>query len=286
MSLLTVLSDKKDRWGETRLTMDELSEMTGMSRTTLWRALTVLTDRGLVETTRTKRNLGRLYKNRYKVLNFETSTADQGNNNDYINQSTKLVIVKNTSYSFRADGAGKEIMVNKWKEEDEDQMSFGLLDEPTISTEKVSKADPKTRFVRPQAEWTAMDVACEFASRLYDNVRGVPNLVNTMKLRGVLAMNRKKYDITAEHELAIIEKFFGDQRNINLIKKSPRNTIGIFLAYFTNNIGSIRTEVTIGSAIELAESIEYLYASDGTRFDKSLSGRANLDYYEKKLKNG
>jgi AraC-like DNA-binding protein/biotin operon repressor len=285
-SLLTVLSDKKDRWGETRLTMEELSEMTGMSRTTLWRALSALVTGGLVETTRTKRNLGRLYKNRYKVLVCETSTADQGNtnnSNDYLDQDTKLVIVKNTSYSYGAEGTEEDLMVNKWKEEDDDQMSFGLIESATPQA-PVRKTDPKTRHMRPQEEWTAMDVACEFAVRVYDNIRGIPGMVNTMNLRGALATNRKKHGITAAHEMAIMDKFFGDSRNLAQMKKSPRHTLNIFMAYFTNNIASVQNAVTIEQALQIADELEYLYASDGKKFEKTISGRADLEYYEKKLK--
>lgn len=279
--MLTALSDNRDRWGETRLTMEELAEITGSSRTTLWRALSVLTEKGLVETTRTKRNLGRLYKNRYKVIEFETSTASQGSLNSQLDTVTDSHI-KNTSYSFGAEGTEEDPMVNNWKEED-DFMSFGLIDEaPPV--QKISKADPKTRRLRPQEEWTALDVASEFAFRVYDNIRGVPGIVNTMNLRGALSRNRTKFDISAAIEMSLMDKFFADARNIAAIKRSPKNSIGIFLNFITNNITSARNEVTIEQALAMAEELEYLYASDGRKFDKSIAGRAALARYEKKLK--
>lgn len=262
--------------------MEELTELTGSSRTTLWRALVKLQELGMVETTRTKRNLGRLYKNVYRVLEFETSTAGQGSYNSQSDTVDNDSNKKNTSYSFSAVGAEEETMVNKWKEEDE-FMSFGLIDEaPPV--EKISKADPKTRRLRPEAEWTALDVASEFAFRAYDNIRGVPGLVNTFSLRGALARNRNLFDINATMELALMDKFFADARNIAAIKRSPKNTIGIFMNFITKNITQIRNEVTIEQALAMAEELEYVYASDGRKFDKSIAGRAALARYENKLK--
>ena len=282
-SLLSVLDLYKDRWGETHLTMEELSDLTGSSRTTLWRALNTLMDKGLVETTRTKRNLGRLYKNRYKVVKFETSTADSsGQNDDLTILTTGIVIVKNTSYSLGAEGPEEKNMVNKWNEEDEG-MAFGLI-EQAAPAQKISKADPKTRSQRPQDEWTAMDVASEFASRVYANVRGIPGMVNTMNLRGALARNRKTHGITASAEMKLMDKFFADGRNINAIKKFPKGTTGLFLNFITNNISSVQNEVTIEEALTMADELDFLIASDGRKFDKSMPGRAALERYENKLR--
>lgn len=293
--MLTALFENRDRWGETRLTMEELAELTGSSRTTLWRALSVLTEKGMVETTRTKRNLGRLYKNRYKVLVYETSTADPGSSNSTGSQGNQLILVKNTSYSL-GPTPEETPMVNKWSEEDNDQMAFGLLDEP-IAPEKVSRRDPKTRHQRPQNEWTALDVASEFAVRVYDNVRGIPGLVNTEKLMYILAKNRKQFGVTAEMEMEILEKFFADTRHFTTIKKFPKGTVGLFANYITNNIQKTKTfspqpkvtsnvevsQAQVDQALALADNIEYLVASDGRKFDKSMPGRAALARYEKKL---
>jgi len=172
-------------------------------------------------------------------------------------------------------------MVSNWKEEDEG-MSFGLI-EGTKPMEKISKADPKTRNLRSQEEWTAMDVASEFASRVYSNVRGIPGLVNTMNLRGALSKNRTKHGIDASTEMRIMDKFFGDVRNINTIKKFPKSTTGLFLNYITNNIVDMSNSVTIEEAMAIAEELEYLTASDGRKFDKSMPGRIALERYEKKL---
>jgi len=282
-ALLSVLESHVDRWGDVNLTMEELSQETGLSRTTLWRSLTALVDSGLVETTRTKRNLGRLYKNRYKLIKVETSTASSSNNIDNLTKVTNTTKVLNTSYLIGAVGPEEEeTMVNRWSEDD-DIGGFGLLDEP-VAVEKISKRDPKTRFQRPKEDWTAMDVASEFSSRVYQNVRGIPGLVNTRSMMLVLAANRKKHGITAEVELKLMDKFFADARNINLVKKFPRNTIGSFMSFITNNITSVTNETTIEQAHQVAEEIEYLVASDGKKFDKSMPGRVALSEYEQSLR--
>lgn len=283
--LLAVLTEHEDRWGDIKLTMEELSELTGFSRTTLWRHLSTLSERGLIETTRTKRNLGRLYKNKYKLIKIETSTASPSNSIDKLTKVTVTTEVLNTSYLIGPAGPEEEeTMVNRWSEDD-DVAGFGLLEGP-VPEPKVSKKDPKTRFQRPKEDWTAMDVASEFSSRVYAKVRGIPGMVNTMGLRGALASNRTKYGVTAEVELALIDKFFADGRNLNAIKRTPKGTVGIFLNFVTNNIQKVQAMPTIAEAIDTAESIDYIVASDGRKFDKSIAGRAALERYEARIAKG
>jgi hypothetical protein len=160
---------------------------------------------------------------------------------------------------------------------------FGLLAE-VKPVEKVSKRSPKTRFQRPQGEWTAMDVASEFSSRVYNSIRGIPGMVNTMNLSGALARNRAKFNITADVEMKLMDKFFGDARNLASIKRTPKNTAGIFLNFITNNITEVTNKVTIEDAFKMADEVEFLVASDGTKFDKSMPGRVELAEYEESLK--
>ena len=58
------LSDSK---GRVDITMSELEILTGMSHEAQRRALRGLEEAGLLTTTRTKRNLGKLYKNMYQL---------------------------------------------------------------------------------------------------------------------------------------------------------------------------------------------------------------------------
>lgn len=280
-SLLSVLQTHVDRWGDIKLTMEELSTLTGFSRTTLWRSMTVLTKSGLVETTRTKRNFGKLFKNVYRL--GETSTAGPSDYIDNTDEVTNTTKVLNTSYLIGAQGPEEEeTMVNRWSEDD-GGAAFGLLDEP-VAVKKVSKRDPKTRYQRPVADWTAMDVASEFAKRTYDNIRGIPGMVNTARLMGALSANRAKFGITAEVEMKLMDKFFADGRNLNTLKKFPKSTHGTFLNFITNNIQSVKSEPSVTEALQVAEELEFLVASDGTKFDKSLPGRVDLAEYEKTLK--
>lgn len=282
-TLLKVLSEHVDRWGNIKLTMVELSEKTGSSRTTLWRALTKLNELGLVETTRTKRNFGKLYKNRYRL--GETSTADSSSYIDFTTTGTVTIEVKNTSYSLEGSALEKgEIMVNKWSDDDEGLAGFGLLEEKTSEPVKVKKNDPKTRHMRPKEEWTAWDVASEFAVRAYSVVRGVPGIVNTKALAGALRANRTKFGITAEQEVTLLDKFFADTRNHVKMKKFPKGTHGIFLNFITNHISEVANKVTVEDALALVESLEYVIASDGRKFDNSMPGRAALARYEEKLR--
>jgi hypothetical protein len=57
----------------------------------------------------------------------------------------------------------------------------------------------------------------------------------------------------------------------------------LFLNFITNNVSSVRNEVTIEQALAMADELEYVYASDGRKFDKSIAGRAAMARYEKKL---
>lgn len=264
--------------------MDELTELTSMSRTTLWRALNVLSDRGVVKTTRTKRNLGRLYKNVYKIIRkvseSETSTAGQGNLSKPNYLTTVTIKVNNTSYCLGRSAPEEGKMVNKWSD-DEGLSAFGLIDEPVVA-EKIKKV-PKTRHLRPQSEWTAMDVASEFTARVYDKVRGIPGMVNARNLGIVMAANRKKFGITADQEMQILEKFFVNEQNLLAIKKFPKRAQGIFLNYITNNISDVSDVITIDQSVAMEDQLEYIYASDGKKFLKSASGRQELKEYEEEL---
>jgi DNA-binding MarR family transcriptional regulator len=57
-----------DRWGNSSISMVELQERTGYGRTQISKAVATLSAEGYIGVTRTKRNLGRLYKNKYSVL--------------------------------------------------------------------------------------------------------------------------------------------------------------------------------------------------------------------------
>ena len=289
--LLATMTRMVNKKGELEITMDELTELTGSSRTTLWRDMSALESHGLVDIVRTKRNLGKLYKNRYRLLflcfSSETSTADTSNTSiltDTTDSQVTSLSTKALSTSYLMGGAApeEEKMVNKWQDDD-DIAGFGLLENEVPATQRtkpVSKRDPKTRHQRPQDDWTAADVASEFAFRIYDRVRGIPGLVNTATLRQILAANRKKFGITAVIEMEVMDKFFADERNMALIKRMPKKSHGIFANAITTTLAEVTSKYEMDEVLDTVENLEYIYASDGRKFDNSMPGRKALERYE------
>jgi DNA-binding MarR family transcriptional regulator len=64
-----------DSSGLIKATMVELGEVTGYSRESIRLAVRDLESRGLVQTHRTKRNLGKLYKNEYQLLQVDLAST-------------------------------------------------------------------------------------------------------------------------------------------------------------------------------------------------------------------
>ena len=174
--------------------------------------------------------------------------------------------------------------MNRWSDDD-DLKGFGLLDGDTPSGQKkssVGKKSSKTRHQRAREEWTPADVASEFSWRIYDKVRGIPNMINTKTLTILLAKYRKEFGITAAMELDLLDKFIGDERNLIAVKRQPSKTVNIFLVFITNNVNKLSqtSQVVIE---EDNSSNSNLIASDGKLFDNTIIGKAALERYESKL---
>ena len=289
--LLAVLFRNVDRWGDVNLTQEELTELTGSSRTTLWRDMTSLEGHGLVDVSRTKRNYGKLYKNRYKLLclSRETSTPSEVDltTTKLSTTGTTLTKEKNTTYSLWGSAPKEEKeMVNNWQDDD-NIGGFGLLDGEVPAAQRakpVSKRDPKTRNNRPQHEWTPNDVASEFASQLYGKVRGIPGLINISRLAPILGKYRKDRGTTALFELEVINLMMNDDTRLHEVKKDPANAWKILLRMLATH--GKQAQENIGQTDEeLDEPImeRYIYASDGRKFDNSMPGRAALERWEEKI---
>jgi len=67
-TVLLVISKSIDRWGDSAISVEEIQKETGYGRTSVSKAISMLSISGYLEVTRTKRNLGRLYKNKYRLL--------------------------------------------------------------------------------------------------------------------------------------------------------------------------------------------------------------------------
>lgn len=305
-----------DRNGKAKVTMEELGMLTSYSRESLRKAIRGLEDRGVLITRRTKRNLGRLHTNEYELLPQNLASEDQeaqenlasvdvflpkklastAGTDDIVTTSTtnSKSIVLNTTYLIpseaRKEKKFKEVkVVSKWQDDDDHIGGFGLLDGEVRASLKpvpVSKKNPKTRWQRPQDDWTPADVATEFSYRMYQKINNAPAMLNTADLRGALAAYRKRYNTNATIEMSVMEKFFGDARIWGEAKKKPTVAHKIFLRLITTETGNVLDELGMNDEPEVAKpaSSNYVYASDGTRFDNSVPGRVNLKRYEERLR--
>lgn len=306
-----------DRNGKVKATMEELGILTSYSRESLRKAIRGLEDRGVLLTRRTKRNLGRLHVNEYELLPqnlasdieevqenlasvasfYPKKLASTAGTDDIVvtsNTNSKSIVL-NTSYLIGAEAPKEEKenfkevkLVNKWQDDDDNLVGFGLLDGETRASLKpvpVSKKNPKTRWQRPQDEWTAADVASEFSYRMYQKINNAPAMINTSDLRGALASYRSRYNTNATIEMAVMEKFFGDARIWVEAKKAPHFAHKMFLRLITTETGNVMNELGMEETVVITPKSEnYVYASDGTPFDNSVPGRVNLQRYEEKLR--
>lgn len=183
--------------------------------------------------------------------------------------------------------------MNKWQDDD-NVGAFGLFDSEFAEKNAgpvVSKRDPKTRSKRPQAEWTAADVASEFSSRVYKVIPGVPNLVNTDKVRGALSRIRKQFDSNALIELELVKMFFEDPWLVREGSEKPQFITGRFLKMFTSHYDQALRNLGLPERQGPSEAdtaydgvSDFVYASDGRRFDNSMPGRLALAKYQERVK--
>jgi hypothetical protein len=292
-----------NRWGEVEVDMEELGTLTGLSRSTLSRAVKNLTSKSWIEVVRTKRNFGMLHNNKYKILRCVTSETSKPKTGPLrcvtgdtptdlykslitINKANtnKTIKVINTTYLLEGDALKEEKMVNRWSDDD-DLPVMGSLEEDTPKASSISKRDPKTRNLRPQDEWTAADVASEFAKRIYAKFPGIPGIVNTTTLRMILSKNRKAHGLNATIEMEAMERFFGDERTMLRVRNSPSASHLMFVKSITNNITNILDDLDMTSEpLDSEPNVSYVYATDGKKFDNSMFGRKALDRYEESLK--
>ena len=305
LRVFLALRHTADRWSESHVSMEELTDLTGYGRTSLSKAVQGLQDAGLISIKRTKRNLGYLHKNVY-VLSDRTSldkgrspqrTTTASNIAIEVVKTTKLskpvdiatvtTVEKDTSYLFNGSAVEKENM-NRWTDDDDNIGGFGLLDGETSSSQKpkpVSKRDSKTRHLRPQHEWTANDMASEFASRLYDKVRGIPGLVNIARLAPVLGKYRKERGTTALYELEVLDLMMMDEGRLRQVKQDPANAWKIYLRMLATHGQKALTNMGVDDvSLDIEPMDKYVYASDGRKFDNSMPGRAALERHEIKIK--
>jgi hypothetical protein len=314
LDILCTLSIKN----KTDISMEELARFAQSSEESIRRSLRKLEQAELVVTTRTKRNLGRLHKNKYELVspshkNVDENPAIHKNEVGVIHKnvgstagtsstssSGKDIVNKTTSYLFGAEAPmviKKENIkvVNRWQGDDDDSVGgFGLFDNEAaqkVKGPKISKNNPQTRADRPHSEWTTVDVATEFVAKVRARMPVMPLQLSVKNIAGALARQRKNEDVNPLIELEIMEMFFEDPWIDNEGRKNPHWIIGRFLKAFSINFEQALKNLSMDARqtpAELADNStpteDFVYASDGRRFDNSMPGRASMERYEDKLR--
>ena len=270
---------------------------------TVRRGLAALEEAGFIKRTRTKRANG------YRGIDLLDITSPSGTlefpnlgdanvhtSHDYRSRSKKTIkpLVPNSQDSNQlkdirnTEGVSlKEIRVPMRNYDDgNDLAGFGLVEPKDAPQQRLSKRDPKTRGKRPEHEWTPMDVAAEFSFRVGRKYPLLPGTVNVRALSGALSKFRKQYGTTALIELELLRMFMADEYNFKSIGDEAPNLYKLYLASFGKKMNQARDNLGIGRISEKKLSIDkmaILTASDGREFQNSMSGRAQLERYEKKI---
>ena len=271
---------------------------------TVRRGLIALEEAGFIKRTRTKRANG------YRGIDLLDITSPSGTlefsnlgdanvhtSHDYKSRShiTNKSLVPNSKDSNQlkdirnTEGVSmKEIRVpmRKWEDDSDNLAGFGLVEERDAVQPKIRKSDPKTRGKRPEHEWTPMDVAAEFSYRVGKRYPLLPGTVNVRQLSGALSKFRKQYQTTALVELELLKLFMADERNFQNIGDEAPHLYKLYLASFGKKMNQARENLglnKVNAKVDTSVKVSTLTASDGKVFQNSLSGRAQLERYEKRL---
>ena len=290
--------------GVFKASVAELCKQTGNpSDRTARRALKALQDLGFISVDKTRRANGYQGINKYTIQTdtavtlekIQTDTSDR-TSHDYLSRSSMVdkPLVPNSKDSNKLKDIGnknvsmKEVLIpmRKYEDDGEDLAGFGLVEERDAAQPKIRKSDPKTRGKRPEHEWTPMDVAAEFSFRVGRKYPLLPGTVNVKQLSGALAKFRKQYDTNALIELELLRLFMMDERNFRDIGDEAPHLYKLFLASFGKKMNQARENLGLNKVTAPTETVVKmgtLSASDGTVFQNSLSGRAQLERHEKRL---
>ena len=186
-------------------------------------------------------------------------------------------------------GFTKEIKVpmRKWEDDADSLAGFGLVEPKDAPKPTIRKSDPKTRGKRPEHEWTAMDVAAEFSYQVGRKYPLLPGTVSVKQLSGALRKFRTQYETTPLIELELLRLFMGDERNFKDIGDEAPLLYKKYLASFGTKMNQARENLGLNKVtakMETTKASDRLVASDGRTFQNSLSGRAQLERHEKRLK--
>lgn len=287
--------------GGIETTNADLGTQTGnVNEKTVRRGLLALEKAGFIRRTRTKRANGYRGKDRLDITSPGTNEAhkDWASNvhtsHDYKLDSSMAnkPLVPNSQISNKIKESESKILkeirvpMKRWEDDGEDLAGFGLVEPRDIQQPKVRKSDPKTRKKRPEHEWTPMDVAAEFSFQVGRKYPLLPGTVSVKALSGALAKFRKQYNTTALIELELLRLFMADERNFAQIGDEAPWLYKKYLASFGKKMNQARENLgltKINAPVETTVKIGTITASDGRVFQNSLSGRAQLERYEKRL---
>jgi hypothetical protein len=304
--LLAILCRLAGPGGLVQASVSELCAKSGKSSDkTVRSALQGLEKAGLILTEATRRANGYQGKKIILVKNYRhvdnQTVKNYRTSHDYVTNSRishpsykPLVPNANSQDSNKLKesetvGFTKEIKVpmRKWEDDTDSLAGFGLVEPKDAPQPKVRKSDPKTRGKRPEHEWTAMDVAAEFSYQVGRKYPLLPGTVSVKQLSGALRSFRTKYGTTPLIELELLRLFMQDERNFKGIGDEAPMLYKKYLASFGTKMNQARENLGLNKVtakIETATASDRLVASDGRTFQNSLSGRAQLERHEKRIK--
>ena len=182
----------------------------------------------------------------------------------------------------------KEIRLpmKRWEDDGDNLAGFGLVEPRDAESPNIRKSDPRTRGKRPEHEWSAMDVAAEFSYRVGKRFPLLPGTVNVRQLAGALNKFRKQYQTTALVELELLKLFMSDENNFRNVGDEAPHLYKLYLASFGKKMNQARETLgltKVNAPENTSVKLGTLTASDGRVFQNPLSGRAQLERYEKRL---
>jgi hypothetical protein len=214
--------------------------------------------------------------------------------NSYNSHIANKPLVPNSQSSYKLKDSEekdflKEIKVpmRKYEDDGDNLAGFGLVEPKDAPQPKIRKSDPKTRGKRPEHEWTPMDVAAEFSFQVGRKYPLLPGTVSVKSLSGALAKFRKQYQTTALIELELLRLFMADESNFKNIGDEAPHLYKMYLASFGKKMNQARDNLGLNrmtAKVEVAQTSDRLVASDGRTFQNSLSGRAQLERHETRIK--
>jgi hypothetical protein len=305
--LFAILCRSAGPGGLVETTVAQLCVETGKSSDkTIRSALQGLEASGLIETSQTKRANGYQGRKKITVKNYQQEKKELVENyrtsHDYVANSHPSYIATRplvpNSHSSKAsyklkesetEGFTKEIRVpmRRWEDDGDSLAGFGLVEPKDAPQPKIRKSDPKTRGKRPEHEWTAMDVAAEFSYQVGRKYPLLPGTVSVKSLSGAIRKFRSQYGTTPLIELELLRLFMQDERNFKDIGDEAPHLYKKYLASFGTKMNQARENLGLNrvtAKVETTPASGTLISSDGRVFQNSLSGRAQLERHEKRLK--